>query len=183
MTNAHACNQCRKTQCLRRNLKEISEQRLNISDCAILALLWLLVLFLYFILSIIIKWSAVSVRLSVVCRMEAHHTGNPWTYLEVKRSKVKFAKCKIIVAASCFYSLCTDIYIYIYVEGGYWNSHAQQPMLFQRGCSFTLPAIHSTQIEGITVSLCVLVKGSSLSCWSCRCCLRVECCCDSSTLS
>jgi len=25
-------------------------------------------------------------------RMEAHHTGNPWTYLEVKRSKVKVTR-------------------------------------------------------------------------------------------
>jgi len=25
-------------------------------------------------------------------RMEVHHTGNPWTYLEVKRSKVKVTR-------------------------------------------------------------------------------------------
>jgi len=51
----------------------------------------------------IIKW-ALSVCLSVwkrerprrpkFGRMEAHHTGNPWTYLEVKRSKVKVARSR-----------------------------------------------------------------------------------------
>ena len=28
----------------------------------------------------------------LACRMEAHHTGNPWTYLEVKRWKVKVTR-------------------------------------------------------------------------------------------
>jgi len=47
----------------------------------------------------IIKWWPVSVCLSVACldltwprkpkisRMEAHHTGNPWTYLEIKKGQ------------------------------------------------------------------------------------------------
>jgi len=41
---------------------------------------------------------------------------------KVKGQGHRVTKCKSI-AASCFYSLCTRIY----VEGGYWNSHAQQP--------------------------------------------------------
>jgi len=28
-------------------------------------------------------------------RMKAHHTGNPWTYLEIKRSKVEVQKVKV----------------------------------------------------------------------------------------
>jgi len=43
----------------------------------------------------------------------AHHTGNQWTYLEIKRSKIKVTKCKS-TADSCCYWLCTRIY----PEGG-----------------------------------------------------------------
>ena len=55
-------------------------------------------------------------------RVEAHHTGNPRTYFEVKGQGYRVSQS---VKHCCFYSL----YTCMYAEGGYWNSHAQQHAL------------------------------------------------------
>jgi len=39
-------------------------------------------------------------RTPKISRMEAHHTSNPWTYLEVKMSKVKVTRLYNAVTAS-----------------------------------------------------------------------------------
>ena len=49
------------------------------------------------------------------------------------RQKVKGQGYRI-TATSCFYSVCTRIY----ADGGYWNSHAQQPC-----CSSVAVSFHS----------------------------------------
>jgi len=62
-----------------------------------------------------------------ICKMEAHHRSNQWTYLEVKRSKGQRSRshvtnCKSI-ADSCLYSLCTRIYAEGVIGTATLNSH------------------------------------------------------------